>query len=120
MDGLLVIDVPRAIPSGNDFHKRHWSGYAKEKGVWMVLIRRATARRANPPDVAMRARIITYRPRALDHGNLVAGAKPIPDVLIALNYLRDDSPAWFDCDYRQVIVPHGNRTVIQLWRRPPD
>jgi ABC-type branched-subunit amino acid transport system ATPase component len=55
------------------------------------------------------------RTRLVDYANFVGGAKPIPDCLIRLGYLKDDSPRWFHCDYYQSVVPKDQeRTELQF------
>ncbi len=59
--------------------------------------------------------IRSYRARLLDYGNLVAGAKPIPDCLKRLGVIHDDSPKWFDCTYTQYAAsPEDRRTEIEI------
>ena len=51
----------------------------------------------------------------VDYANLVGGAKPIPDNLIRLGYLKDDSPRWFRCEYLQTQVPKKDeRTELEF------
>lgn len=59
-------------------------------------------------------KIISYRKRLLDYGNLVGGAKPIPDALVALGWLWDDSPEWSEVVYEQVKVKNGERTEVVI------
>ena len=44
----------------------------------------------------------TKKQREFDLANLVAGAKPFPDVLKYYGIIHDDAPRFFTCDYRQV------------------
>jgi hypothetical protein len=63
----------------------------------------------------VRIRLSSYRVRLVDYANLVGGAKPIPDALVRLGYLKDDGPRWFFCDYFQIQVPREDeRTVIEF------
>jgi hypothetical protein len=111
----MLISILRAVPSQNATTYAHWSKYARERDTWMALLRAQLTPR-NPPTVKMRMRIHTYRKRKLDYGNLVGGAKPIPDCLVRLGYLKDDSPDWMECAYAQTVVPKGEeRTDIEIW-----
>ena len=53
--------------------------------------------------IQRRITIHSYRTRLLDHGNLVGGAKPIPDALKHLGWIKDDSPHWVQIDYHQEV-----------------
>jgi len=109
-----VVVVPRRLPSQNVSHYRHWSVYRKERDIWFVLLRAQLPPR-RPVAEPVRAVIRSYRNRLVDYGNLVGGAKMIPDCLIRLGWLADDSPQWFDCRYEQHQVPRADeRTEIEL------
>ncbi|MFW5829813.1 MAG: hypothetical protein ACOCXA_06080 [Planctomycetota bacterium] len=114
--GVLVL--PRRIPSQNLLHYRHWSRYRVERDAWFVLLRsRLPPRQAVQVPVGLVLR--SYRNRLMDYANLVGGAKPIPDCLIRLGYLKDDGPRWFSCDYQQIQVPRTEeRTELEFvpWR----
>jgi hypothetical protein len=76
---------------------------------------RAARTAIRPVTVRAWAAIIALRGRTLDYGNLVGGAKPIPDSLKRLGYIVDDSPQWFQCEYVQRPAPaDAERTVIYL------
>ena len=67
------------------------------------------------PEGKVRLRIRSFRNRLVDFANLVGGAKPIPDCLVRLGYLRDDSPEWLECAYEQHRVPRKEeRTEIEF------
>ncbi len=111
---LPVITLPRRVPSQNQSQYRHWTKYKQEKDTWFVLLRAQLTPR-QPPDHAVRMRLTSYRVRLVDYANLVGGAKPIPDALIRLGWLRDDSPRWFFCEYFQIQVPKAEeRTVLEF------
>jgi len=90
--------------------------YPKERDEWMIRLRCALMPRVMAPQHKIFARIISYRVGPLlDYGNLVGGAKPIPDCLIRLGYLKDDAPKWFECEYLQEKCKRDEaRTVIEL------
>ncbi len=118
MSSSSTIVVPRRLPSQNDAQYRHWRAYAKERDIWYMLLRqRLPPRRSQPEPVALAIR--SYRQRLCDYANLVGGAKPIPDCLIRLGYLHDDSPRWFTCTYEQYRVRRGEeRTEIEFLAPP--
>jgi hypothetical protein len=93
---------------------RHWRAYTSERDAWFILLRAQLPPR-RPPEEPVRMILRSLRTRLVDYANLVGGAKPIPDCLIRLGYLRDDSPRWFHCDYYQSQVPkEQERTEIQF------
>ena len=116
---MKTFTIKRRTPSQNDFSNKRGKAaqfaYSKERNWWFALIRAHLTPWAVPPDEKILCRIVSYRNRLLDYGNLVGGAKPIPDVLKRLNWIKDDSPKWFDCRYEQVQVPASEeRTEITI------
>ena len=109
-----MIVIPRRLPSQNRSQYRHWSHYRRERDAWFVLLRAQLPPRrpvAHPVALALRS----FRSRLVDYANLVGGAKMVPDCLITLGYLKDDSPRWFRCDYRQIQVPRAEeRTELEF------
>lgn len=111
--GRLIV-IARRVPSQNASMYRHWRTYTRERDAWFILLRAQLPPR-QPPDEPVRIILRSLRTRLVDYANLVGGAKPIPDCLIRLGYLKDDSPRWFHCDYYQSQVPKGQeRTEIQF------
>jgi hypothetical protein len=100
-----VFTMARRMASQNQFQYKHWRSYTAERDAWWLLIRSQLPPRSAAPDHPVRLRLHSFRTRLVDYANLVGGAKPIPDVLIRLGYLKDDSPRWFHCDYFQTVVP---------------
>lgn len=103
-----VIVIRRRIPSQNASLYRHWRAYTRERDAWFVLLRAALPPRRAPPAHPVRLLIRSLRARLVDYANLVGGAKPIPDCLIRLGYLRDDGPRWFHAEYAQAQVPRAD------------
>lgn len=109
-----MLTVKRRVPSQNRSQYSHWSRYTKERDAWYVLLRGQLSPIASV-EQPMRLAIRSYRLRLLDYANLVGGAKPIPDCLVRLGYLKDDSPQWFRCSYEQFQVPSADeRTEIEF------
>ncbi len=111
---MTTIIIKRRVPSQNQMHYGHWSVYTKERDLWFVLLRQQL-RPCSPVNKPVRIALRSYRTRLLDYANLVGGAKPIPDCLIRLGYLKDDSPDWFRCVYEQFKVSKAEeRTEIEF------
>lgn len=109
-----LIVIKRRVPSQNTTMYRHWSAYTAERDAWFVLLRAQLPPRT-PPTEPVRIILRSLRTRLVDFANLVGGAKPIPDCLIRLGYIKDDSPRWFNCEYYQSQVPKAQeRTEIQF------
>jgi hypothetical protein len=102
----ISIYIQRKIESQNQRDSKHWSQRNAERQAWHTLIRMQLMPRT-PPNHPVKVTICSYRTRLLDYANLVGGAKPIPDVLKALGYIKDDSPQWFTGIYAQFKVPAG-------------
>ena len=114
MSAGRTIIIRRRLPSQNRSQYGHWSRYVKERDAWFILLRAELPPRP-PIDHPVQLIIRSYRVRLCDYANLVGGAKPIPDALMRLGYLKDDSPRWFFCEYFQSIVPKDQeRTEIEF------
>jgi len=118
MSDPITITIKRLLPSQNLWvNKRGMMGslvYKRERDVWYCLLR-AALRPKVAPEHLVRVRIISFRSQLLDFGNLVGGAKAIPDGLTILGYLKDDKPKWFHCDYEQRKCPRASVcTIIHL------
>lgn len=106
--------IKRRVPSQNQFQYRQWKAYFKEKEAWYLLIRAQLAPRIAVAE-PVRLRLVSHRNRVIDYANLVGGAKPIPDVLKMLGYLKDDSPRWFFCEYFQMPCARADeRTELTM------
>lgn len=114
MSAPRLVVIRRRLPSQNRSQYAHWSVYTRERDAWFVLLRaQLPPRRAEQRPVALAIR--SYRIRLVDYANLVGGAKIVPDCLIRLGYLVDDSPRWFNCTYQQFQVSRAEeRTEIEF------
>ena len=118
MTPVIAVDIPMAIASQNSFMYKHWRHYNRYMHEWQSAISHFIGRPAAHCAAKRRCQIISQRGRLLDMGNLVGGAKPIPDILQRLGWIVDDSPKWFTCAYEQEQVKGATRkpvTTIRLW-----
>lgn len=105
--------IPRRIESQNKFQWRHWRYYATYRKSWGKVLALIAGR--STCEEFRRVRITSHRVRLLDEGNLVGGAKPIPDALVALGWLVDDSRQWCKVEYVQTrCAKKDERTVIEI------
>jgi len=116
---IRPVRIDRLLPSANLWNNKRGrfasQTYSKERDAWMILLRCALPIRNRAPQIHVRMRITSYRRSILDYGNLVAGAKPIPDCLKYLGYIYDDAPKWFTCAYEQFQAPEALRgTVLEF------
>lgn len=118
----VLIRVPMELPSGNAMRRkyRHFSAYGKLRDSWQRTIF-ALAGRKNTQllrarvDLKHKAKvlILSQRKKLLDKDNLYAGAKPILDSLVRLNYCVDDSAQWMDVTVDQE-KSNESSTVISI------
>lgn len=126
MTDPITIRINRRLPSQNLWNnKRGIVGslvYKKERDAWYSEIMAALSKlgpmRKDRPGHKVYARIVSYRSVLLDYGNLVGGAKPIPDCLRDLGWIKDDSPAWFECEYVQHKCPRKDEVTIIVVKNP--
>jgi len=121
------IRVPLVIKSQNQSMYSHWSTYTRGRDAWQAplgILLRPVAGLRLPWSEWRITRVWGPRNRELDYGNLVGGAKPIPDALITAGVIVDDCPANFSCDYLQRKELQESYTEITLLRtaheRPAD
>ena len=114
----ITVRIDRILPSQNLWNNRR--GYQaaiisrQERDAWYALLRVQIVPR-EPVKVPREMRITSYRKVLIDYGNLVGGAKMLPDGLIKLGYLWDDKPQWLTCEYLQFKAPEAMRgTVVEI------
>lgn len=91
---MIRVIIPLRTPSMNLWHRRRGlASYHPIKLEWYIRLRAKLVPQLQETR-RMRLEIRTYRHHLLDVGNLWGGTKPIPDALVKLGYLKDDSPAW--------------------------
>ncbi len=101
MSEPIVVRIDRKTPTGNKSTFGHWRDYAKERDIWMILIR-AKLRPKFPPTHRVKVHITSHRVTICDRINGAHGCKVILDALVKLGYLQDDSEPWLDDTYAQV------------------
>jgi len=99
---MILLFHPFESPSGNDFHKRHWSEYARHKAfcrTWAIFTHRSRGYKKIMARCAVD--FVTYRRRLLDDDNMIIGLKGLRDSLVEAGFLYDDSPKWATFTYVQ-------------------
>lgn len=112
-----VFEIPVKISSQNNTQYAHWSAYRKYREKWYKAVPLFCSDIQGimaPWSRWSIRRVYTGRSRELDFGNLVGGCKPIPDALIRIGAIPDDTSAHFKAEYSQ---DRGDREVviITLW-----
>jgi len=110
-DGYAVrIILPIVPPSLNELKKRYGRQLAaairKQVKQWLfeVLLEALRGKRGLiTPEAKRRVTYTMYRSRLLDQENVGAGTKPVTDELVAVGLLKDDSPAWCEIVWHQVV-----------------
>lgn len=100
MSAIVEKFLPLRIQSQNRYQYRHWREYSRYAKNWKDAVLLLLGR-GKKPETFRRVTITSVRKRELDYGNLVGGAKPVPDALVNAGWLRDDSPAWAEIAYYQ-------------------
>ena len=111
--------IPKKIESQNSFQYSHWRKYQKYARQWEqavgFILRRAPS---SYPLAFRKIHIVSVRSRFLDVGNLIGGAKPLPDALKRLGWIVDDSTKWCEISYEQRKVtkgaPQTQGTIIEI------
>jgi len=102
--------VPQKIESDNKFKfAAKWWAYRRYASRWYHILSMVIASAPLEVTSYARVRIHSLRARLLDEGNLVGGAKPIPDYLVKAGWLVDDCPEWCRVTYTQDRAPKDAR-----------
>ncbi len=114
----MLVFIPYKIRSENEFIYSHWRKYKKYKDAWYWILKSIVRFRKPRVTDYQTIKIWSIRKRILDYGNLVGGCKPVPDALIRLGWLVDDSPSWCKIHYDQVKLGETDYseegTVLEL------
>lgn len=98
--------IPKITESQNVYQRWHHMVRNREKNAWIhqIMARRVLSHHC-PPFTARTVSITSFRPRLItDHGNLVGGAKSVPDALVHCDLLVDDSDKWASIEYFQALT----------------
>lgn len=115
----VVIELPFAALSQNEWQRMHWGRQAKFKESVQLMIRMKLAQKgvvpSAPPDHRMRLTIRRYSSGRLDRGNFIGGCKPLLDALRDEWVIRDDNERWLEDRYEQLAAKKGEgRTEIEI------
>jgi len=104
----MILTIPRATPSLNELHGKHWTTKHKIKQQWRVLIWNALATQLQTPDYKARGKrtltIKRHGKRSLDVDNLYGGCKIVIDLLRDFGLLVDD-------DAKNIILTASNEKL---------
>ncbi len=114
---MITLTIPRATPSGNATHHKHWRASYDQKQLWTheiwVALVQAMAGRGLPLEPPQKAQVtITRYGRILDIDNAYAGLKSILDSLKAHRLIADDDAGHLQLKFRQ--EKGTPRTVITI------
>jgi hypothetical protein len=101
MTSIFIPEERAKLESQNKTQWAHWTAYHHYATKWRNALTLCLGRCSSPPDGKMKVTIASFRSRLLDQGNLVGGAKPIPDALKHLGWIKDDTPDLVDIAYSQ-------------------
>ena len=86
-----------SFKSLNNFTHAHWSTWFKYNKLWKRDLGYVVGH-GDSPEIKREVIITSVRKRDLDEDNLKGGAKPIPDCLKKMGWIKDDRPKF--CDIR--------------------
>jgi Holliday junction resolvase RusA-like endonuclease len=111
---MIVLDIPRATPSMNATHHKHWRVMHQQKKLWAQEIWLATGLGHRLPQKApTRAKVTLVRyGRRLDVDNFMGGLKSVLDGLKAEGLIADD-----DAEHLELVATQEKgvpRTLITI------
>jgi hypothetical protein len=125
---VVQVTTMMGIKSQNEWNWKPWYVYDSHKRKWFQSLAFAFIQQSNlestlmgrwkcgqDKDLFRFVKVVSYRKRLLDEGNLVGGAKPILDFLVQHDYLVDDDPKHCKVSYIQKVDTKNPRTVITIW-----
>ena len=111
---MIRVELPHPTPSLNQVRKMHWAAYARLRDQYTMIMRSHVYQRLDGLEFR-HVTIDRYGSRALDHDNLVGGAKPLLDALKKAGLIADDSPRCIKVTYRQHKAARREcRTVVTV------
>lgn len=118
---MIVLDIPRATPSMNATHHKHWRVIYRQKKLWQAEIWAARVQAMFRPagiicryETPVRAKVTVerYSHGVLDDDNYRGGLKSVIDGLKSEGLIADDDPAHLELTATQ---HRGHpRTVIRI------
>jgi hypothetical protein len=123
----LTLTLLKPIESQNKRDKMHWAQKAKDRQDWtsrmiaLVYLSNTQEWLLNVKQKEKRfVKVVSYRKRLLDYGNLVGGAKGMIDALKHARLIYDDCPQWIKVEYVQCTTNKGQGpcTTITIDKEP--
>lgn len=114
---VIVLHIPEASPSLNEFFHSHWRVEANSKKKWLKMMTTAAIlARATKANGKRRVTIDRFGKRVLDQDNFLGGLKGCIDNLRKLELLVDDDAAHMELACRQCKLAKGDEphTIITL------
>ena len=108
--------VPMKIESANTFVWANWRKYHGYKKKWAKAMGFLVGKKQKKETKRVTLEIISLRGRLLDRENLIAGSKPIPDILKSLGWIVDDSEKWICIRYIQKLEKNKQErgTIVRI------
>lgn len=107
----------RVTPSLNQWQRMHWATRARLQAGFVNELRAEIGALSVRPlqQLNTSVRLTRYSAKELDTDNLVGGAKPLVDAIVAVGLAWDDSPEWLRVEYKQVKCKRAEaRTEIEF------
>ena len=117
----IVVRSQNTLYGTHRDHHAHRRLYAKVRDTAQMVFLAMRSEYAIPQAVAKRrivwTRLLGYRERLFDHGNLVGGMKPIVDAAVLQGLLADDTPALYEGAYLQADDDRtaGPALRVEIW-----
>lgn len=114
---MITLEIPRATPSMNATHHKHWRVMFRQKQLWKQEVWAARRQlpfdeQQTPPPKRAKVTIERYSARSLDIDNYVGGLKSCIDALKAECLIVDD-----DAEHLELVAIQyrgSPRTVIRI------
>lgn len=106
----------RVTPSLNTWQRMHWARRARLQAEFVDELRAELGALSVYPRQQVSLVVLTrYSTKELDTDNLVGGAKPLIDAIVAVGLAWDDSPEWLQVEYRQAKCKRKDaRTEVEF------
>lgn len=115
---MIILEIPAATPSLNEFYHKHWIFSFRQKKRWKKLVRDAIYEAQafplpeSPPSFAT-VKVERFGKKLPDLDNGFAGLKFCVDALKEFRLIADDSPAHILLEFKSYIhkLPHSRITI---------